>query len=62
VPVRDGRGPSGQDVVDAFFDLALEDDCSPQFPSAIMNTTRPSVAEIFNHPRSLIASPTRART
>ncbi|HKC08832.1 MAG TPA: amidohydrolase family protein [Methylomirabilota bacterium] len=44
----------GQDVIDAFFDLALEDDLRTQFTVAVMNTDAASVAEIFTHPRSLI--------
>jgi N-acyl-D-aspartate/D-glutamate deacylase len=44
----------GQDVIDAFFDLALEDDLQTQFTVAVMNTDAASVAEIFTHPRSLI--------
>ena len=41
-------------MIDAFFDLALEDDLQTQFTVAIMNTDAASVAEIFTHPRSLI--------
>jgi len=41
-------------VIDAFFDLALEDDLRTQFTVAVMNTDAASVAEIFTHPRSLI--------
>ncbi|HEY7654675.1 MAG TPA: amidohydrolase family protein [Methylomirabilota bacterium] len=44
----------GQDVIDAFFDLALEDDLRTQFTVAVMNTDAAAVAEIFTHPRSLI--------
>jgi N-acyl-D-aspartate/D-glutamate deacylase len=44
----------GQDVIDAFFDLALEDDLQTQFTVAVMNTDAASVAEIFTHPRALI--------
>jgi N-acyl-D-aspartate/D-glutamate deacylase len=44
----------GQDVIDAFFDLALEDDLQTRFTVAVMNTDAASVAEIFTHPRSLI--------
>ena len=36
----------GQDVIDAFFDLALEDDLQTQFTVAVMNTDAASVAEI----------------
>ena len=51
-PIKAAR--RGQDVIDAFFDLALEDDLQTQFTVAIMNTDAASVAEIFTHPRSLI--------
>ncbi|HEX7784610.1 MAG TPA: amidohydrolase family protein [Methylomirabilota bacterium] len=44
----------GQDVVDAFFDLALDDDLQTQFTVATMNTDAASVAEIFTHERALI--------
>jgi N-acyl-D-aspartate/D-glutamate deacylase len=44
----------GQDAIDAFFDLALEDDLQTQFTVAVMNTDAASVAEIFTHERSLI--------
>jgi N-acyl-D-aspartate/D-glutamate deacylase len=44
----------GHDVIDAFFDLALEDDLQTQFTVAVMNTDAAAVAEIFTHPRSLI--------
>jgi N-acyl-D-aspartate/D-glutamate deacylase len=44
----------GQEVIDAFFDLALEDDLQTQFTVAVMNTDAAAVAEIFTHPRSLI--------
>ncbi len=47
-------GRRGQDVIDAFFDLALEDDLQTRFTVAVMNTDAASVAEIFTHPRSLI--------
>jgi N-acyl-D-aspartate/D-glutamate deacylase len=54
LPVSEVAARRGQDVIDAFFDLALEDDLQTQFTVAIMNTDAASVAEIFNHPRSLI--------
>jgi N-acyl-D-aspartate/D-glutamate deacylase len=54
LPVTEVAARRGQDVIDAFFDLALEDDLQTQFTVAIMNTDAASVAEIFTHPRSLI--------
>jgi N-acyl-D-amino-acid deacylase len=54
LPVSEVAARRGQDVIDAFFDLALEDDLQTQFTVAIMNTDAASVAEIFTHPRSLI--------
>jgi N-acyl-D-aspartate/D-glutamate deacylase len=54
LPLREVASRRGQDVIDAFFDLALEDDLQTQFTVAIMNTDAASVAEIFTHPRSLI--------
>jgi N-acyl-D-amino-acid deacylase len=54
LPVGEVAARRGQDVIDAFFDLALEDDLQTQFTVAIMNTDAASVAEIFTHPRSLI--------
>lgn len=48
-------GPlTGQDPVDAFFDLALEDQGRTEFTVAIMNTDAAAVAEIFTHPRALL--------
>jgi N-acyl-D-aspartate/D-glutamate deacylase len=44
----------GKDVVDAFFDLALEDDFRTEFQTATMNTDAGSVAEIFTHPRAVL--------
>jgi N-acyl-D-amino-acid deacylase len=52
--VAEAAARRGQDVIDAFFDLALEDDLQTQFTVAVMNTDAASVAEIFTHPRSLI--------
>ena len=54
LPVSEVAARRGQDVIDAFFDLALEDDLQTQFTVAVMNTDAASVAEIFTHPRSLI--------
>jgi len=54
LPVSEAARRRGQDVIDAFFDLALEDDLQTQFTVAVMNTDAASVAEIFTHPRSLI--------
>ncbi len=53
-PVSEVAARRGQDVIDTFFDLALEDDLQTQFTVAIMNTDAASVAEIFTHPRALI--------
>ena len=53
-PLTEVASRRGQDVIDAFFDLALEDDLQTQFTVAVMNTDAASVAEIFTHPRSLI--------
>ena len=44
----------GKDVIDAFFDLALEDDFRTEFQTATMNTDAGSVAEIFTHPRAVL--------
>jgi N-acyl-D-aspartate/D-glutamate deacylase len=44
----------GKDVVDAFFDLALEDDFRTEFQTATMNTDAGAVAEIFTHPRAVL--------
>jgi N-acyl-D-aspartate/D-glutamate deacylase len=54
LPVSAVAARRGQDVVDAFFDLALEDDLQTQFTVATMNTDAAAVAEIFTHERSLI--------
>jgi N-acyl-D-aspartate/D-glutamate deacylase len=54
LPVSEVAARRGQDVIDTFFDLALEDDLQTQFTVAIMNTDAASVAEIFTHPRALI--------
>jgi N-acyl-D-amino-acid deacylase len=45
---------TGKDVVDAFLDLALEDDFRTEFMSATMNTDAGSVAEIFTHPSAVL--------
>jgi N-acyl-D-aspartate/D-glutamate deacylase len=44
----------GKDAVDAFFDLALDDDLRTQFTVATVNTDAASVAEIFCHPQVLL--------
>ena len=54
LPLAEVARRRGQDVIDAFFDVALEDDLQTQFTVAIMNTDAASVAEIFTHERSLI--------
>jgi N-acyl-D-aspartate/D-glutamate deacylase len=43
-----------RDVVDVFFDLALDDDLKTQFTVATVNTDASAVAEIFSHPRVLL--------
>jgi N-acyl-D-aspartate/D-glutamate deacylase len=45
---------TGKDVVDAFLDLALEDDLRTEFLAATMNTDAASVAEIFMHPAAVL--------
>ena len=45
---------TGKDVVDAFFDLALEDDFRTEFLAATMNTDAGAVAEIFMHPTAVL--------
>jgi N-acyl-D-aspartate/D-glutamate deacylase len=45
---------TGKDVIDAFLDLALEDDFKTEFMSATMNTDAGSVAEIFMHPSAVL--------
>src|SRR5262249_30140608 len=44
----------GKDVVDAFFDLALDDDLKTRFMVATVNTDAAAVAEIFSHPLTLL--------
>jgi N-acyl-D-aspartate/D-glutamate deacylase len=44
----------GKDVVDAFFDLALDDGLKTQFRVATVNTDAAAVAEIFTHPQVLL--------
>jgi N-acyl-D-aspartate/D-glutamate deacylase len=44
----------GKEIVDAFFDLALDDDLKTQFTVAIVNTDAAAVAEIFTHPHTLL--------
>jgi N-acyl-D-aspartate/D-glutamate deacylase len=45
---------TGKDVIDAFLDLALDDDFKTEFMSATMNTDAASVAEIFMHPTAVL--------
>jgi N-acyl-D-aspartate/D-glutamate deacylase len=45
---------TGKDVVDAFFDLVLEDDLRTEFMTATMNTDAAAVAEIFTHPTAVL--------
>jgi len=45
---------TGKDVIDAFFDLALEDDFRTEFLAATMNTEASAVAEIFMHPTAVL--------
>jgi len=45
---------TGKDVIDAFLDLAVEDDFRTEFMSATMNTDAGSVAEIFLHPAAVL--------
>src|SRR5262245_669406 len=45
---------TGKDVIDAFLDLALDDDFKTEFMSATMNTDAESVAEIFMHPTAVL--------
>jgi len=45
---------TGKDVIDAFFDLALEDDLKTEFLAATMNTDAGAVAEIFMHPAAVL--------
>ncbi len=44
----------GKDVIDAFLDLALEDDFRTEFMAATMNTDAGAVAEIFMHPTAVL--------
>ena len=44
----------GVDVVDFFFDLAVEDDFRTEFLAATMNTDAAAVAEIFTHPAAVL--------
>jgi N-acyl-D-aspartate/D-glutamate deacylase len=43
-----------KDVIDAFLDLALDDDFRTEFMSATMNTDAGAVAEIFTHPTAVL--------
>ena len=60
--LRPLRGPDreavaqavGKDAVDAFFDLALDDDLQTKFTVATVNTDAAAVAEIFSHPQVLL--------
>ena len=45
---------TNKDVIDAFLDLALDDDFKTEFMSATMNTDAASVAEIFMHPTAVL--------
>jgi len=45
---------AGKDVIDALFDLVLEDDFRTEFMTATMNTDAGSVAEIFTHPAAVL--------
>jgi N-acyl-D-aspartate/D-glutamate deacylase len=44
----------GKNIVDAFFDLALDDDLKTKFTVATVNTDAAAVAEIFTHPQVLL--------
>ena len=44
----------GVDVIDFFFDLAVEDDFRTEFLAATMNTDAAAVAEIFTHPSAVL--------
>ncbi len=44
----------GKDVIDGFFDLALEDELRTEFTAATMNTDADAVAEIFLHPTTVL--------
>ncbi len=52
--IADVARAMGKDVIDAFFDLALDDDLKTEFTVAIVNTDAKSVAKIFTHPRVLL--------
>src|SRR5262245_51917314 len=52
--VTDVARETGKDVIDAFFDLALEDDFRTEFLAATMNTEASAVAEIFLHPTAVL--------
>jgi N-acyl-D-aspartate/D-glutamate deacylase len=52
--VSEAAQSAGRDVVDLFFDLALDEDLRTQFTVAIMNTDAAAVAEIFTHPAALL--------
>ncbi|HEV8673883.1 MAG TPA: amidohydrolase family protein [Methylomirabilota bacterium] len=52
--VADVARTTGKEIVDAFFDLALDDDLKTQFTVAIVNTDAAAVAEIFAHPLVLL--------
>jgi len=49
-----GAGSLGKEIVDAFFDLALDDELETRFTVAIVNTDAAAVAEIFSHPLTLL--------
>lgn len=53
-PVADVAREMGKDVIDAFFDLALDEDLKTEFTVAILNTDAASVADIFTHPKTLL--------
>ncbi|HEV8642007.1 MAG TPA: amidohydrolase family protein [Methylomirabilota bacterium] len=52
--VHEVAAAMGKEVVDAFFDLALDDELGTEFTVAIMNTDAAAVAEIFTHPLALL--------
>ena len=52
---------TGKDVIDAFFDLALDDDFRTEFIAATMNTDAGAVAEIFMHPAAVLGPVRRRR-
>src|SRR3989442_9122135 len=53
-PVDQVAAAMGKEVVDAFFDLALDDELGTEFTVAIMNTDAAAVVEIFTHPLALL--------